>query len=962
MPRLFRLTHRLLLLWFASVTAVLAVSGVAFLMFEEHQIESERRARLEAAFGTLQTHVDQRALLLARSAATLAERPSVVATIGLYADYFDPESGNARIFDGPARELATELGELARATDASWAAVIGPHGPIAAYWRHGQEDHKAYFSIAASGAQVHASSGLGAPFEAIGRQPPFIARITASDGGGAVDTAVVTACVTSGGPALVVSKPIALASSAGMREAGRVVLGSCLDESFVERVAAQAGTPFGIVGERKLLSRAMPDIIPPAAANGNAANADRGGLNLAGIRWHSNDAHLLGAGDWLLGDGSRNTAMFVLSRQQLSEQRDALFTAGLAGMALAATVVFVIGLVYLRRNVTAPLERLLGAVASVRAGHYETVGGVRPGDEIGDLVETFNTMTEQIRDRERQLRRLSLAVEQSPASVIITNPAGNIEYVNPRFSEITGYAPDEVTGRSPGFLKSGQLPDEVYRELWECIRAGRVWRGELSNRTKDGRIIHEQTSISPIFDDLGEITHFVAVKEDITRRKEAEAHINHLAYHDALTDLPNRRLFRDRLNQALRLHQRNGAKFALLILDLDHFKDINDSLGHTVGDELLRLVAGRLLGLLRETDTLSRLGGDEFAILQSGIRQPSDAAVLAQKIIDSFRTSFELGLMRLHSNTSIGIAVPTGDVIDVDDLISRADIALYKAKAGGRAGYVYFDDAMTAQVQNDAELVHDLARAQQLGQLSLAFQPQVDLRSGRLVGVESLLRWQHPQAGNIPPNRFIPLAESRGLMPEIGLWVMAESCRQWQRWKAQGLDVGRIAINVSAVQFKGARALESMLETIEQSGVPPNVLEIEFTESAFVDVGNDTLAWIRNLSERGVHFAIDDFGTGYSSLIMLRQLRAHKLKVDREFVKDMLSDPNDAAIVHATVSLAKTLGMTVVAEGIEEAAQAEYLLRIGCDVGQGYHFARPMPAEEILARYGAESAGDRAGT
>ncbi|THF58066.1 putative bifunctional diguanylate cyclase/phosphodiesterase [Pseudothauera rhizosphaerae] len=955
MPRLFRLTHRLLLLWFASVAAVLTVSGAAFLLFEGHEVEAERRARIEAAFGTLQNHLDQRAALLGHSAGALASRPGMVATIGLYADHFDPQADNAAIFDAAARELSMELGQMAQAADASWAAIIGPRGPVGAYWRHGEADHHAYFSLRPQGVEIYVSAAPGAPFRAASQPQPFIQRVTAGLEATRNGSPVLTACATAGGPALAVQRPVEIDTADGTREVGRVILGACLDESFVDKVAAQAGAAFGIVGERKLLSEAMPDIIPPAVADPLPAAADRGRLSLAGIRWHSDEAHVLGAGDWLLGDGSLSTAMFVLSRQQLSEQRDALFTAGLAGMALAAAVVFVVGVLYLRRNVTSPLERLAAAVASARAGRYEKVAGVRSGDEIGDLVDTFNAMTEKIRDREYQLRRLSQAVEQSPASVIITSTSGRIEYVNPRFCEITGYTADEAVGQNPGFVKSGHMPEAVYRELWDTILVGRVWRGELTNRTKDGRIIHEQTSISPILDESGAVTHFVAVKEDITRRKEAEAHVNHLAYHDALTDLPNRRLFRDRLNQALRLHQRNGTGFALLILDLDHFKDINDSLGHTVGDELLRLVAGRLLGLLRDTDTLSRLGGDEFAILQTDIRQPSDAAVLAGKIIESFRESFELGLMRLHSNTSIGIVVPTGDVLDVDDLISRADIALYKAKAAGRAAYVYFDDAMTAQVQNDAELVHDLARALELGQLTLAYQPQIELTTGRLVGVESLLRWQHPQLGGIAPNRFIPLAESRGLMPEIGLWVMAESCRQWQRWQAQGLDVGRVAINVSAVQFKGGRGMESMLETIEGSGVPPSVLEIEFTESAFVDVGNDTLAWIRSLSERGVHFAIDDFGTGYSSLIMLRQLRAHKLKIDREFVKDMMSDPNDAAIVHATVSLAKTLGMTVVAEGIEEAAQADYLLRLGCDVGQGYHFAAPMPADDILARYGGAS-------
>ena len=951
MARLFRLTQRLLLLWFISVTAVLAVTGFAYLLFESHQVEVERRSRIETAFTTLQNHVDQRAALLAGSAQAMAERRNVVATVELFANYFDPEASNAALFDPPARELARDLADLARATTADWAVIVGPQGPIGAWWRYGDEDFKAYFSRRSDGEEVQVMREGDATFGPAGSLQPFVTRVAAGSTLGTGEGPVVMPCATKGGPALFASRAVVVRTTTGMREMGRVMLGSCLDAEFVERVAAQTGAAFGIVGERKLFSHSMPDIIPPAAAAVASAIDERGAVKLAAIRWHVDDTHVLGAGDWLLGDGSRNTAMFVLSRQQLSEQRDALFSAGLAGLALAALVVFVIGLLYLRRSVTLPLERLHEAVGNMRLGRYQRIEGVRRGDEIGDLIDTFNDMSTQIYDREMQLRRLSSAVEQSPATVVITAPDGTIEYVNPRFTEVTGYAAEEVLGRNPGMLKSGKVPPEVYAELWSTIQSGKVWRGEFINRTRNGELVYEQASISPIFDENRQIIYYVAVKEDVTERKQAEAHINHLAYHDALTDLPNRRLFRDRLNQALRQYARHGTPFALLILDLDHFKDVNDSLGHSVGDELLRQVAGRLRGLLRETDTLSRLGGDEFAILQVGINAPADAAVLAEKILLSFRESFEIGLMRLHSNTSIGIVMPGRDVTDVEDLISRADIALYKAKAAGRASYVYFDDSMTAQVQNDAELIHDLARATELSQLKLVYQPQIELGSGRLVGVEALLRWEHPKLGLIPPLRFIPLAESRGLMGEIGLWVLTESCRQWARWHERGLDVGRMAINVSATQFRGGRGLEQMTEIIDSGIAPPAALEIEFTESAFVDAGQDTLAWIAALRERGVHFAIDDFGTGYSSLIMLRQIQADKLKVDREFVKDMLTDPNDAAIVHATVSLAKTLGMVVVAEGIEEAEQADYLRVIGCDVGQGYHFARPMNAEEILARY-----------
>jgi len=950
MPRPLRLTHRLMLLWLVSATVALIVSGLAFLLLEARESEITRRTRIEAAFGILQNHVGEKSSRLATSARTLAERRSVVATVGLFAHYFDPARDDGVIFDGPSQELADELAELARAAGADWAAIVGPYGPIGGYWRSDGAEVKAYFSIRAGDARVFAADHGSDAFRSIDAGPSFLEALR---GGAPVPAATLALvrCATGPGPAVLTTAPV-------MRQLGDrseplpgfVLLGACFDAKFVDQIARQTGTAFGILGEQKLLSDAMPDIIPPAAASELPAMGD-GAMRLAALRWQTEQAHILGAGDWILDDGSRSTAMFVLGQESLAGQRTALLTAGMTGLGLTALLIFLVGLLYLRRKVTRPLAKLAAAVANVRLGRYEPIAGIAPGDELGELAATFNHMTERIRAREEELRRLSRAVEQSPAVVIITSPEGCIEYVNPRYIEVTGYTAEEVVGRNPGFLKSGQLPDEVYSELWRTIKAGKVWRGELSNLTRDGFVIFEQTSISPIFDDAGRIQHYVAVQEDVTERKKNEARISHLAFHDVLTELPNRRLFRDRLNQALSQYHRHRLGFALHLLDLDHFKDVNDSLGHTVGDELLRMVAARVQTLLRDTDTLSRFGGDEFAILQSGIDGAADAAILAEKVIAAFREPFAVGQLSLHSNTSIGIALPEAGLRNVDELISRADIALYKAKEAGRGGFVYFDDAMTARVQGDAELTNELARALERGQLFLEYQPQIDLASGALVGVESLLRWRHPQQGVIGPVRFIPLAESRGMMGEIGLWVLAESCRQWIAWRDQGLAIGRIAVNVSAVQIKGGRGFEQILAIVESCGMPPGTLEIEFTESAFVDVSADTLQWIARLRALEVGFAIDDFGTGYSSLLMLRQLQAHKLKIDREFVKDMLDDPNDAAIVRATVSLAKSLGMMVVAEGIEAPAQAEALRAIGCDVGQGFLFARPMSPAAILERY-----------
>ncbi len=957
MRRPLRLTHRLILLWLVSATVALLASGGAFMVFEAHESEQARRARIEAGFGILQNHVAGKSSRLATSSRTLAERRSVVATVGLLANYFDPERDNALIFDRPSQELADELAAHARAAAADWAVIVGPVGPIGAYWSSDEIEHKAYFSSRSDGTLAFAAeygSPRYLPFDTL---PDFLQKLIDDPTPPLTASLNLVLCKTGPGPAVLSRSPV-MRQIDGRAEAlpGFVLLGACFGEELVEQVARHSGAAFGIVGNQRLLSDAMPDIIPPAAASARLPD-DNGGMELSRVRWRSDEAHILGAGDWILDDGSRSTAMFVLSQESLAGQRATLVTAGITGLALTAALIILIGLLYLRRKVTRPLEHLSRAVANVRQGRYEPISGISSGDELGELAATFNLMTDRIRAREEELRRLSRAVEQSPTAVVITSPDGCIEYVNPRYTEVSGYSLDEALGRDPGFLKSGLIPDEVYRDLWRTIRAGKVWRGELSNRTRDGSIIYEQTSISPILDDDGQISHYVAVKEDVTERKANEARISHLAFYDVLTELPNRRLFLDRLNQALSLYHRQGLGFALHLLDLDHFKDVNDSLGHSVGDALLCEVAQRLQSLLRNTDTLSRFGGDEFAILQSGINSADDAATLAEKIIHCFREPYDIKELCLHSNTSIGIALPDSELGDVDELISRADIALYRAKGCGRGGFVYFDEVMTARVQSDAELANQLATALERGQLFLEYQPQIDLVTGALVGVEALVRWRHPQQAVVPPLRFIPLAESRGMMGEIGLWVMTEACRQWAAWRAQGLSIQRIAVNVSALQLKGARALEQLLATVERCAMPPGTLEIEFTESAFVDVSAETLAWIAHLRALHVRFAIDDFGTGYSSLLMLRQLQADKLKIDREFVKDMLDDPNDAAIVRATVSLAKSLGMTVVAEGIEELAQADALREIGCDVGQGFLFARPLAPELVLERYGAQSIG-----
>lgn len=544
------------------------------------------------------------------------------------------------------------------------------------------------------------------------------------------------------------------------------------------------------------------------------------------------------------------------------------------------------------------------------------------------------------------LRKLQLGIENSASGVLITDVNGTIEYVNRKFTQVTGYQPEEAIGRNPRILKSESTPREVFQELWSTILRGEEWHGELLNRRKNGEVYWSVASISPLRNEAGQITHFIANVEDINERKNAEATIERLAYFDPLTDLPNRRMLQDRLEQAIKRSRRQDTGMALLYIDLDRFKHVNDSLGHPAGDRLLKELARRFVAVLRDDDVVCRLGGDEFAVILHDVQHEEDVVPVASKLLRIVEEPVVLEEGELFVSASIGVSLYAKDGEDAKTLEKHADMALYHAKEEGKNTFRFFREELNRVVQEritfDQGLRHALARQE----LRLHYQPKIALATGRVVGVEALLRWESSEFGMVTPDRFIPLAEENRFIVPIGEWVLRTACQQQVSWQQQGLDLS-VAVNLSAVQFKTPDLIERIAAVIAETGIRPDRLELELTESALVDQPDEVVLLLERLRGLGCGVSIDDFGTGYSSLSYLKAFPVSVLKIDRSFVQDLADDSGDRAIAQSVVDMADNLGMQTVAEGVETIEQHEILRQIGCNFVQGFMYARPLPAEQI---------------
>lgn len=575
-------------------------------------------------------------------------------------------------------------------------------------------------------------------------------------------------------------------------------------------------------------------------------------------------------------------------------------------------------------------------------------------DLEGNPLRMVGTV-QDITDRKQIEEDLLLAATsfETHEAIMITDVKGNILRVNRAFSTITGYQSGEVLGKNPKILSSGRHDKAFFKQLWKQILEIDYWNGEIWNRRKNGEIYPEWLSIAAVRNKDNETTHFVAHFQDITARKEAEAKIKRQAYYDALTELPNRRLLNDRIEQSLYRSRRRGSSGAIIFLDLDHFKVINDSLGHHVGDLVVQEIAQRLISHIREEDTAARLGGDEFVVLLPELgAEMEDAFVEAQVVVNKIQAAIaepvHVQNYELHVTASLGIALFPENHDSVEDILRQADIAMYRAKDLGRNTFQFYLPSMQMAARERLLLEHDLRRAIANNELQLYYQPQVS-HEREVIGAECLLRWIHAERGFVSPADFIPVAEDTGLILEIGEWVLREACERLAEYIQRDVSTSfkRLAVNVSPVQFKQHDFVERVSAIVRETGVDPHRLELEFTEGMLISQIEDTIEKIQELKQLGIHFSIDDFGTGYSSLTYLKQLPVDKLKIDQSFVNDISSDPSDAAIVDTIIAMTRHLSLDVIAEGVETEEQLAFLRENGCNSYQGYLFYRPLPQTDF---------------
>ena len=551
---------------------------------------------------------------------------------------------------------------------------------------------------------------------------------------------------------------------------------------------------------------------------------------------------------------------------------------------------------------------------------------------------------------EERTRLTAKVFENTQEGVIITDRDGRILAVNRAFTEVTGYAEEEVIAETPRVLQSGRQSRAFYDEMWNSLDHTGQWKGEIWNRRKNGEVFPEWLSISSVRNESGEVSHYVGVFSDITEIKRSQERVSFLAYHDPLTQLPNRLLFNDRLTQGIQRARREKNQFAVYFIDLDHFKHVNDSLGHHVGDRLLQEVAVQMQAQLRRTDTIARLGGDEFIVMVEEVDGPRGASLVAEKLAAIFQQPISLEGHDLYVTASIGVSLFPDDGEDANTLVRNADAAMYRAKGNGRSQFHFYEQEMTEYAFERLELESAMRRGLANDEFLLCYQPQIDLNTHEVIGAEALVRWNHPELGQLLPGRFIALAEDCGLIGRLGEWVLRTACMQMRTWRQAGFQLPKVAVNLSVRQLEKKGFAQLVANILAECELPSSALELELTESVLMQ-STEAFEVLEELDALGVRLSVDDFGTGYSSLGYLKQLPVHKLKIDQSFLADAGGHGNNEAIVRAVIAMAKTLGMTAVAEGVENESQASFLRSEGCDHAQGYLYGRPVTSELFAAAW-----------
>ena len=623
---------------------------------------------------------------------------------------------------------------------------------------------------------------------------------------------------------------------------------------------------------------------------------------------------------------------------------------------VAAGVLFLLGVALLSylalsRSVTEPLTALADNLHELARGRADLSHRLNvPGsDEVAKVGAAFDRVLEKAQRMLQEERIATDVFEHALEGILVTDARGTIIKVNPAFTRTTGYTAEEAIGNNPKMLQSGQHDGTFYAAFWGSIESTGQWQGDIWNKRKNGEVYPEWLNISSVRDEEGRVTNYVAVFSDITERKRQEALITYQAHHDALTGLPNRVLYRDRLQQALAIARRKGTNVGVMFLDLDRFKFINDSLGHDVGDELLKQVARRLRGAVREADTVARLGGDEFTVLLPEIDGPKSAEAVAAKILEVTRKPYTLGSRELFVTSSVGIAIFPEHGQDAETLMKHADAAMYHIKEQGRAGASLYDPNMGARVQRKQELETDFHRAVENNELRVLYQPQLAIASGEVTGVEALLRWQHPRLGLLPAREFLAVAEESGLIIAAGEWALRTACTQGAQWEAAGVPLP-VTVNLSRRQFFNDRLLAMVRSALADSGLSPGLLELEIVESEAMQDVERTIAVLESLSRLGVTLAIAEFGMGFHSAANdLKRMPIQAIKIDRALVRDLARDPDSFETVSMMAGVRRQARVKVVAVGVESREQLEILQTMRCDSAQGRFLGPAMDAEQVDA-------------
>ncbi|MDO9053910.1 MAG: EAL domain-containing protein [Gallionella sp.] len=644
----------------------------------------------------------------------------------------------------------------------------------------------------------------------------------------------------------------------------------------------------------------------------------------------------------------------VMSKADLSRRTADIFISNLFTSFFFA-LIFLLLIRYLTRGMARPLEHLSASMERARMGEL-LVRAVPSGPkDIARLAHAFNSMMSVREEHEAALRIAAIAFEIDEG-MLVTDKHSVIIRVNQAFTRMTGYSADEAIGKTPALLlQSGRHNAAFYQAMWESVNHNHHWQGEIWNKRKNGEIYPEWLNISAVLGTDGKVVNYIGSFIDITERKQAENDIHKLAYYDPLSLLPNRRYLLNRLRQAISISVRNQTGGALMFIDLDNFKTLNDTKGHDIGDLLLIEVAKRLQECIRDGDTVSRFGGDEFVLLLEGLSaEKAHAAVQArgvgEKILAALSQPYFLEGCELYSSSSMGITLFIDHAEKLDELLKQADTAMYEAKKSGRNALRFFDPVMQADLESRAQLEAGLRDALRNQEFRLYYQMQVN-HEGEIVGAEVLLRWFSPGAGLVSPLQFIPLAEETGLILPIGHWVLESACQQLKAWEREPHTRDLLlAVNVSGRQFRQTDFVAQVIEVIRQTGINPERLKLELTESIVLDNVDDTIAKMQALKQAGVRFSMDDFGTGYSSLSYLTRLPLDQLKIDQSFVRNIGTRPTDAVIVQTIIGMANNLGMEVIAEGVETQAQCDFIMAAGCMRYQGYLFGKPVPIEQFEAQ------------